>query len=769
MNKVYLKGVEVKFAPGYKLRSVLSDELDVGNLTLPQTEDLNIKPMDEIYFEKYDKYMYVATVNRNTVQFIPTKLYDYQLQLVSRTIVLQRIVIPKRSIKQPIIGAKKTIYQIITRYLEIYAPHILISSALQTKLGDIVPELAWDKSTLFEVFNSLLSVVNCVVTIDNNFRLNYLDLNARGSQIDESTIIDEVQTQGIEDYTQALDVDVVNAISSEGKTKMVEYTTPRTNQFILTDDNLQVHLNKPIYEIEQVLVKTLVTVFDIPGGTSVQQLFDIDITDKVVVKEVYDSYLTSISTAVLFGNYKRNALYYSQENNIIDGLSFREGSFIPFVTTRDAITNILLSTLAEMSADDVNTDYQLDELNTRKYMFKVVYKANDTVRFQVAKNEAKQSELLSSQDEVYIDFESFYKKQKATLQRLGNRKLQIYGRDTTVPNLGDMYGNYVVIAKDVLDNIDEVVWECALSDNYVQANIFTALRMKKRFTQLAQRGEALLSHHLNYYRIKLTNAVVAGNDITDYFAGLNNNSINVCAIRTTGENSFASDFIGVELSRHIVDNTFFYSLEMQDNYNSQLRRSDDELGSDGRVSMQWTPYTDENGEFNNIEVYFYNKFTNPYSAVADYDDAIAISNSYPIVTNSMLYNDFAFSINKKRYKDNREITAETFQFEFVGNNDNIFITENTYKILPNYEGELGSLFLYVSPTETYSENNLSRKGSVNKLLYGSSWTVSHGNNWFNLLVPSYAVSWCIASASGDVYLAVNGNNGKIYLELEEVK
>jgi len=124
---------------------------------------------------------------------------------------------------------------------------------------------------------------------------------------------------------------------------------------------------------------------------------------------------------------------------------------------------------------------------------------------------------------------------------------------------------------------------------------------------------------------------------------------------------------------------------------------------------------------------------------------------------------------KKRYKDNREITAETLQFN-IRKSDNAFFTNKFFEYSPFIYNGTSDLPLYVaySTTQTYNDLDIQHKGTLeltgttqllnivisNNQIYISP--TSAGFSWYEINASSM-VSWAICDANGKIIVARNGN------------
>ncbi|NCD15072.1 MAG: hypothetical protein EOL92_07555, partial [Bacteroidia bacterium] len=208
---------------GYYINEHRSQTLDTGKVIFPHVGKLDIQPMDEVVIG--NKKMVVAYYKATVASYGTPNTYNYEVELVSHTIKLQRILLPNRSITQPLEGTKKSIWDIISQYLQLYAPDysVLQTDALQAFTeGVIAPEMAWNNPTLFEVINDLLSVVKSVVTMPDSVTISYIKRDEIGSAIPEASYYNIEYAQSTEQYAHTL--------QSELKNVYVDYVNYRSQR-----------------------------------------------------------------------------------------------------------------------------------------------------------------------------------------------------------------------------------------------------------------------------------------------------------------------------------------------------------------------------------------------------------------------------------------------------------------------------------------------------------------------------------------------------------
>ena len=770
-TNLFIRGIERPIKPGHITTRVLSQTLDTAHVIIPQIAEFDIEPMDEVVLGS--QYAYVASIRRKLATFTPVKLWNYEVGLISPVIKLQRIVVPNRSITQPITGTKKTIYQVMSEYKTIYAPWLVFNQDLiDITTGMTAPELQWNQPTLFEMYNDLLSVVGCVITMTDFTHAGILDLNARGSEIDESKLNNMEASQSIEEYANELEVDAKNAVYPDMNIQTYERLVLKTTQSsILTVDNAELILAKDIFQIHKVdcqfVDEELYTEDDI---------INLDITDYIAEKTVYNTYKTSNSLDVITAkDYKRNALYYTEGSNIISGFGYNDDAILG-IDTRRAIINIVVDA-GSLVPIDILTNQMFD------MTFGVWYTSTEDIKFTVKKtvDTVTDSVLINNQETSHTDIRALVKKNQDTVNRIGNELVIIYGRYSDiadVPELGDTMGDYVLTLQTVKHHIDGYDFSGELTEHYVMENMFTAIKNSIRYSAIASANKAFLSEHLNKYTIIASTSIGSNYGIfekylinfarTGYYPKL------VVANVVYGDND-TREFLMNPSVHWFGNNTIRMNVRMPDNYSAGIRVEKKTIFyvSD-KYSVLDTPYVDSNGEFEAIELLVYKDFSNPNLTAATEElrsDALDRARSYPLVTEGLLINpdDIIFDTDLLyRYKDNREITSETLQFYHISDS-NVGIGDAYYQnSVLTYMGDSDiPLYIWVSSTELYTVGDQIAHGS------NVSGVVRINNSIRTSLLLSVwealnVMSWAVADALGNIYFWVNGNERTLYLKSEYV-
>jgi hypothetical protein len=823
INSITVNGQSVSFKYGLVITDILSKELNTGVLVIPQTNKLDIEPLDEVvitYEVSKVIRMVVAQINAKAINLEGNKKYSYTLGLASTTLKLQRIVLPSKTVTNSLDGtANKTIYKVIQELLEVYAPSYTISSALQNKTASLTcPEFSWNRPTLFEVLNDLLSVVGCVVTVTGSNVISLLDLFEKKNVIDETKLSSYEINRNVAEYASSIEVQASNVYDVNVNTTGEFVTVRTTEQAFLTSNNQEIVLQKPIFQIKKVTAKILITT----GFQSIVQ--DLDITSRVVEQTVYDTFYNTNASGFIADTstkkYRRNYLYYKQGGNTISGLGYREDTWIPYTNGRAALVNVLFRVL-----DDTNNVYknffnatEYDAMVDKTILFFVEYLSADDITFRVIKDipTRNQSVLINGQTTAEVYARSLGKQQQEFVNRVGNEELIITGRYANyndIPVANDYLDEYILTTREIIFNDGFYNFKGTLSKHYAKDNMFAGINTSKRYTEIASATNALLSNHLseNIFTLSTTSGANNTVGINNYFLqfakatekiqGALVQTLTNQALTAPFAHTFSSQFV-MEGTAHWVGNSIIYNVRMADNANVAVS-----IETDFRVlaasvqSMRKNGYVNNLGRFYAIAVRLYKQggirnlalnnlnFTNPDDTfgtvnlqfgteVAAKLPVIETNGTYSLPSGIQTYtrvddtkkiynfiNTGPFNFGglldyKKRYKDNREITTETIQFHFR-KSANAFFTDKFLEYSPFiYSGTTNMVYrIAYSTTLTYNNLDTDYKGTL--VVAGGLIEVLTSGNQIYINPTSSGTSWWNTNATTMVSWAICDLDGKI--------
>jgi len=779
INNITIEGIPVNFKYGLTITELLNQDLDTAVLLIPNSEELSIEPFDEViitYETINQRRFFVGTVNSRISRYGDSFKYNYEIGLVSLTLKLQRIILPNKTITQSLDGNNdKTIKKVMQEYLAVYAPGVSLSTPLIQKLGDtICPEQQWSRPTLFEVFNDLLKPLGSVVTMTSKTVVSYLDLDEEGSIIDESYINDYQISHNIAEYSSALEIDASNVYDRTAITRTPEkYIVRTTQQGLMTTENQEVVLNKPIFEIKKVIIHFVY--IDINNEWQQDSL---DITNRVINKKVWDTYYPSDKSSRVEDTptkkYCRNYIWFEEGTNLIQGLTFKEKDWIPLIDlTTFAIDNVALWSATDQNKPSYFVNAIAGVFNgflQQILSWDVEYTTTDNLLFRVRKDiqPKHESVLINNQTNAQVYARTLGKQQQDFVNRVGNRELIVTGRYSSyndIPNLKDKIQEYVLVKRDIQIYENYYLFKGMLSENYSYDNMFAGINTAKRYTELAFPSEAVESNHLTefLYRVEKTDSNNIGNlSLMEKYLvenyGSSKKYIQGAIVSTMYDEDIGtrSKNLLLEVTPYLLGNSFVITLRMGDNFNSYLQMNDEYLFTNNKQMMGYVRYVDDNGRFDRIAIRLYRydqipanrgilikEFTYEAQNIDQFyifkDGSYRLA-KFPVIENSYSFDDgqttitynpvndsakvFAFNNTGpvavgghedyvRRYKDNREVTLESLQFTILAGED-IFLSDKFYEYLPPvYVGDQTRQFKFAySTTLEYTKYDTQYKGSL---------------------------------------------------------
>ena len=216
----------------------------------------------------------------NTVDFKTGKgvhdiepLYNYTIQLFSEIKAMEKIILPNISVTQSLnINKKKTIYQYICDFLEMYSPKIKVVDDAKNKtwkyeqkyhIGEEMKEIfnynypqdfTLNTPTLRELITTLMKTKNMIPYVTDNLVYG-LDITQRTGEFNlnlgDINFITGSKTS--DNYANTLRTEYQQALSSKSTCRSVEYVGLRnSSESLMTLDNMRLELSYPIYKINSV-------------------------------------------------------------------------------------------------------------------------------------------------------------------------------------------------------------------------------------------------------------------------------------------------------------------------------------------------------------------------------------------------------------------------------------------------------------------------------------------------------------------------------------
>ena len=690
---------EYEVYPKFKIIEKFTTDLDVFEFTL--------KPLEnelDLDFKKYNgfipmilsvnnieyKYMYLTNYKQTIVTYKPN-IYKYVIQATSPTFKLQRIDLPNKLITQPINENKRTVFEEFVKILEVYGNNNFgYNGNLEGLLDVPCPEMSFTKSTFHEVLIALFGVCGLAPKMTDFRNIDYIDLKAINANNwnSEDVFIRYEKSNSLENYSDCLDYDVENAISDVNLVS-TQWLPSTSEEALITDDNFIWKMPSDIYEILNVKLRAE-DVFLVETKTDqpvTLGLHDIDITDYVVPKEVYETLLTTSAISEKSKDYKRNNLYF--ENNVIGGGGFSESSWIASIQTQRALFNII----------DLVLDYRgyilvEKETNLRKYYLKVTYKSKSSnSRFKTIKSgiEIPINSMIDNQNDAYIDVVEFGKQKQELINRLGNEVVvaqanfdlnkinNIY--DLQMPLIGDRINeNYIVTQLEMQFNENNILANYYLAKDYVFLTAYSGLNQIKRFTSIETKNTLVRNDvFLQTYKLEYLNANQTDELNKTYYLNYGTKKdygVSMHLLTTKDKNGNVIPrpkldpdrpirtpvYILVNSENKQIGDSILSSFKFESNV-----KVGDSIEQDLTTHLKEpVKYTDDNGEFRTLTLYFgegeFLRDETNFSIVRKFP-------KYELSVGQIIGYGFDLLLNK----DNREITSITLQFRIVGDNKNIIV------------------------------------------------------------------------------------------------
>ena len=433
--------------------------------------------------------------------------------------------------------------------------------------------------------------------------------------------------------------------------------------------------------------------------------------------------------------YQNIAIYFTRGSNIISGFNNKSKdewwnfhvSKSMIGTLKDLIVNNCKVSNNRVT-NSVRPTYDTQWFST---WFQIEYETSCDTVFQAGKDIHPSNErvIIDNQTNSYVDAynQGFMEYQKAN--RLGNQQLHINARYyedyENIIKIGDYYNDSIVFQTQYQIYNDHIEVNAIATKSYILKDYFTGVKAKIRSWKIATGEEALIRNDLNKYYLEfsfnqkieaiLLNFIIGDIGTLDYFlSSLYSDEVQplrFCVCYTTATNSsypnqnLTEDRFCSDLVSRIIGNSLVFTFGFEDNFQfdtnilNNIEDSDSNLhvynqgpsGSYllvavdtsyeddyGGIPLEPLQYVDNNGEFENIVYEFVlsveNSNLSKYNPTEEQLREFMLSScKRPLVD----YNEVGTTIigdGLLLYKDNREITKLSTQFEFCSDTHNIIFT-----------------------------------------------------------------------------------------------
>ena len=432
----------------------------------------------------------------------------------------------------------------------------------------------------------------------------------------------------------------------------------------------------------------------------------------------------NLSQLDLSTDYRNTCLYYVRGAKNIHNFNNKVTSSFLWITTNQFVYELIANDpnvndfaqrfaeqrIEEMQASDPNNRYVLIKVNGttindfKTAKFELTYEPIDECVFTASKSPLKVNHrtVVDNQTNSYIDVNRQGMLEYLKANRLGNKMALINGRfsthENTMPTLAQKINNRIIFRKEISVYNKYINVNYNATENYVLQDYFTSVRAKLRSWRVISGDEAFVRADLiKFYVNNNINSVSNTNRIIPVYNSLNDylNNFKYCAVRfyTTDSSSVTSVFkpvpvaydsntyntngIMCEFSKHIIGNSVVFTIRMPDNYYAGNYISN-YSGTDGRVEQKGIAYTDNNGEFSWMMILFYNRYNPDYWSDEEANRALKPLVNIGVRTNgadgaNLNSADLVFKTPLYIHKDNKEITQVSIQFELNNEANDLFL------------------------------------------------------------------------------------------------
>ena len=256
------------------------DSLSIVIDNVPRGKRISLNPYDFVRVmnksEDADKYPFdVEMLVDNYVETeenISQHIYKYSINLMSETKLLEKIQCPNLAITHSLVAGKKSIFEYIKQFCELYTPKIKksavrtwgyarlfgLSQELEGKFGNVpCADMAMQQPTLRQLLTNLMLQKSCIPIIKNR-TLSYLDLSENPTEFNVfASGLNKIQRSNSSDsYVNSL-TSMKDQLLDTGN-KVISETLgfrDKDNVLIKQTENLKLETAFPIYNVTQCVMR----------------------------------------------------------------------------------------------------------------------------------------------------------------------------------------------------------------------------------------------------------------------------------------------------------------------------------------------------------------------------------------------------------------------------------------------------------------------------------------------------------------------------------
>lgn len=545
------------------------------------------------------------------------------------------------------------------------------------------------------------------------------------------------ESQSSQDYVSELKMKLVNVANNsipsgsyetaddadlpKDATAICEKIGFRSNDhYIITDESANVETNFPIWKLFYVkaIVQVEVTVNGEVAGQSVP--VTVNVPEGIVLLSSTKNFVLEYgewqtkpityagfdNTKPLSSDYQNTCLYYKRGSKGIWNFNAKQEKQFLWISSQVAIYELIAheaqvndpdfkqkaidAAYAKMGAGwnytgiskDVNADF-------KNFQFEVVYEPIDDCTFFASKSPFARNrrQVVDNQGNSYVDIQRQGMLEYLKAKRLGNKIKLINGRYGTdeedMPKLSQKINDSIIFSKEIAVSENFIKVNYQATENYVMKDYFTSVKSKIRSWAVVSSDEALLRADLIKFYVNGSIPSVSNESriipsyptIEEYLT-----KFKYCAVVFStssgyqprnatvfyGKGTFDIDRYLVEFSKHKCGNSVLFTIKMADN--TFLGKYVSDRDGTGGEYQQNASYTDINGEHNGGVIYFFNTLDPIVPGADEY-----ISSALKPGINHSQMGGIVAKIPFNFYKDQKEITQITVQFEINDEANNMFL------------------------------------------------------------------------------------------------
>lgn len=628
------------------------------------------------------------------------------------------------------------------------------------------PEFAMTKSTLRECLDQIGGYIHAIVRLVGNEI--YFDKLGGITQAElDANYIGHYETLDAEQYASQLDSIVSNITNIDDKDTgtisepfPVAYKTVRAEQIRINDTDAIIETDYPIEKIEKLYCGYITA----NGNTVIVG----DITPYVYEKAEYDLLSSNSGTYPLSKGY---AITYTQGQQNITGLMFKLPNAISPIFSNQAIFNIIQQKLG------IRVQAPFNVQNITELMFRIIYYPSTTARVKQSRTDINNysMELTSiyNQGANKVDSRAYGENLKGAIARLGNiEKFITYQLKTPddLPNVGDYViidnEDYYIATLSVENQIGHTKVTVGLSQDFNALSKYIGIKNNIRLYEVSEKQSVERYVCYDDYCV-IGNAVTSDNKqlitpkgvekFTAQFGSTGNIPISVARLKGTDIDNNPLTEVDLPIFTLGFGNSIWLGCKYKDNYSAGNKSVDPPNLNSGYYRLnQFVKYTDNFGEIETLSVKLYNSQVITGSKAS----AIALGNSLPEATETLLDNDLCFSTDQSNWgrinddivikKDSREQINFSYQMHFV-TNDNLIIGSQLAQGNIFVNGKGNNVKFYILPNRINKfTKNVDLTNAIN---------VAHNGFYYD----SNSITWrnITSTANGKSWVLIDSTNGKL--------